>query len=61
MPNDEESKKQIEKLQEDLKKQKEETSILYAIMRALKKLQEKRGTKQEKEQLTDLEEKLKNL
>jgi len=61
MPTEENLKKQIEKLQGELEKKHEETVVLYAIMRALKKLQEKRGTKEDKEQLTDLEEKLKNV
>jgi len=61
MPTDKDQKKQIEQLQGELEKKHEETAILYAIMRALKKLQEKRGTKDEKQQLTDLEEKLKNI
>lgn len=61
MPQDEDLKNQIEKLQEDLKKTHEESIILYAVLRALKKLEEKRGIKKEQEQITDLEEQLKNL
>ena len=61
MTTEENQKKQIEQLHEKLKKKHEETAILHAIMRALKKLQEKRGTHEEKEHLNDLEEKLKNL
>ena len=61
MPNEEDLNKQIESLRENLKKTHEETAILNAIFRALKKLQEKREKKDELKQIANLEEQIKNL